>query len=94
MTAVPTDLIALELERREQKAKYEASRKLCRYALYTAEKAVAGHPWIVERKADWRAARKELKAASDAYVAKWDACWPTPEDEAVERADSETRGSA
>jgi hypothetical protein len=66
MSAVPADLIALEQARREQKTRYEASKKLCRYALYRAEKAVAEHPWIVERKADWRAARKALKAAADA----------------------------
>lgn len=64
-TAVPSDLIALELACREQKAKYEASKKLCRYALYRAEQAIATHPWIVERKADWRTARKALKVAAD-----------------------------
>jgi len=86
MSAVPADLIALELARREQKTRYEASKKLCRYALYRAEKAVAEHPWIVERKADWRAARKALKAAADdesrtALLALLE--------EAAERADSE-----
>lgn len=68
MSTVPADLIALEVARREQKAKYEASRKLCRYALYLAEKDIATHPWIVERKADWRAARKALKAAADSEM--------------------------
>ena len=86
MSTVPADLIALELARREQKTRYEASKKLCRYALYRAEKAVADHPWIVERKADWRAARKALKAAADdesrtALLALLE--------EAAERADSE-----
>jgi len=86
MSAVPADLIALELARREQKTRYEASKKLCRYALYRAEKAVAEHPWIVERKADWRAARKALKAAADdesrtALLALLE--------EAAERADAE-----
>lgn len=78
---VPEDLIALELERRAEKARYDASRKLCRYVLYSAEKAISTHPWIVERKTDWRAARKALKNASDAYAAKWEACWPTPDDD-------------
>ena len=65
MSTVPAGLVALELARRAEKVKYDASKKLCRYALYRAEKAIADHPWIVERKTDWRAARKALKTAAD-----------------------------
>jgi hypothetical protein len=67
---VPTDLVALELARREAKAKFDVGPKLCRYALYRTERDVAAHQWLVERKADWRSARKSLRLAADALLAE------------------------
>jgi hypothetical protein len=68
---VPEDLIELELARRDRKTEHDAwaaqhGHDGCRYSLYRAEQAIAKHPWLVERKTDWRAARKALKQAADA----------------------------
>ena len=61
--SIPANLIALELRRREIKARTQPDG--CRYRLYRAEKDIAGHPWIVARKDNWRMARKALKWAAD-----------------------------
>lgn len=60
---VPSDLIALELRRREIKARTKPGG--CRYRLYRAERAISEHEWIVAHKDDWRTARKALKYAAD-----------------------------
>ncbi|MBS2536599.1 hypothetical protein KGQ20_27945 [Catenulispora sp. NF23] len=60
---IPADLIALELRRREIKARTKPGG--CRYRLYRAERAISEQAWIVARKGDWRMARKALKWAAD-----------------------------
>jgi hypothetical protein len=60
---IPTDLIALELRRRQIKARTKPGG--CRYRLYRAERAISEHEWTVAHKDDWRTARKALKYAAD-----------------------------
>jgi len=60
---IPTDLIALELRRREIKARTKPGG--CRYRLYRAERTISEHEWIVAHKDDWRTARKALKYATE-----------------------------
>lgn len=76
---VPEDLIALELERRSLKADADSDPRACRYALDCCTRDIAAHPWLVERKTDWRAARKVLKAAADRYAALWDGVTVMPD---------------
>lgn len=69
---VPEDLIALELNRRNLKAHVDSDPRACRYELDCHTRDIAQHPWLVERKTDWRAARRLLKTAADEYLRRWD----------------------
>lgn len=68
---VPEELAILEIERRGLAAYVASTPRACRYELYLTRKAIAGHPWMRERAADWRSARRELAAAADRYLALW-----------------------
>ena len=64
---VPADLVRLELDRRDLKARMTPAS--CGYPLYRLEQAIKAHPWLAARRADWRPARKALKHAADSAVA-------------------------
>lgn len=68
---VPYDLVVLELQRRELKAELDQRPGACTYELDALKRDIAAAPWLVERRADWRAARRELAAAADRYLASW-----------------------
>lgn len=69
--SVPYDLVVLEIQRRELKAELDAHPGACTYELDALKRDIAADPWLVERKADWRTARRELAAAADRYLASW-----------------------
>jgi len=68
---VPEDLIALELESRGIQAELDEYPGACTYELDAHKRVIAAHPWLVERRTDWREARRVLKAAADKYAALW-----------------------
>lgn len=66
---VPPDLIELELDRRSVKDRTGPGS--CGYPLYRAGRAVAVHPWILQRRDDWRTARRALALAADEALLAW-----------------------
>jgi hypothetical protein len=69
--SVPYDLVVLEIQRRELKAELDQHPGACTYELDALKRDIAADPWLAERRADWRTARKELAAAADRYIAQW-----------------------
>lgn len=68
-TAVPADLLALELEHRAEKQRTAAlGPGACGYRAYRLGRQVAQHPWLADRPAgpERRAARKALRLAATA----------------------------
>jgi len=70
INGVPLDLIALEIEHRDEKAAADAQGKnSCHYDAYLASKRVANHPWLTQypgNSPERRAARKQLRDVADA----------------------------
>jgi hypothetical protein len=67
---VPYDLVLLEIQRREIKAELAAHPGACTYELDAHKRVIAAHPWLAERRADWRTARRQLAEATDRYLAR------------------------
>lgn len=67
---VPYDLVVLEIQRREIKAELADHPGACTYELDAHKRVIADHPWLASRRADWRAARRELAEATDRYLAR------------------------
>lgn len=76
ITAVPGDLIALELIRRIEVTIADSYGKdTCRYQADLAGRKVAAHAWLAQHPGtspERRAARKALRAAADQYTITYD----------------------